>query len=483
MNTESLKNIFKSTFVRNFVLWLAAFVCVLICSTNSFLYTLNIGSDFNYNLIVVREMLQGSLPYRDIFTQNGPVVLSLFAIFAVKSRIMIFLEIICAGAFISLIYRIANKCLNNYVSIVASIIVTILTFTSTAFVTGGTVEQFLLPAFAYLLLAVIEYIFENKQFSVLRTILFAICFSLIFWCKSILIILPMILLIAWVIYCFKNKHYKHLLSRISIILVTTIIISLIMVWYLFMNGVLREFVSIYFYHGVNIVESLKKLLVNILLVSLSIVGVVLGQIVYKKQFTPLSICAGLYLISLFFTANESFYILPLSIFASLGVILLMKIMLASKLLEKTKNITIMAIVILSMFYCVVFSTAIWQKRTPIQELTQVQVAAAIDGYRIEKPTLLCYKIDNFAMFSIDGLQPGTKVFVSNENIKLNEQLMNEFNIAITEQSVDFVLLEKQEYENNKKFFKEYYREVKEYTYYDFEDVFKGETSLVLLKKL
>ena len=63
------------------VLFLAAAAAILmICSMNSWLYPLNPWSDVNILGTMGREMLNGQVPYRDLFDHKGPLIYFLFGL-------------------------------------------------------------------------------------------------------------------------------------------------------------------------------------------------------------------------------------------------------------------------------------------------------------------------------------------------------------------------------------------------------------------
>ena len=60
-------------------IFIIAFVTLLICTKSSPLYPLNDWVDANTYLTIGRGMLQGKVPYRDLYEQKGPLLYMLHA--------------------------------------------------------------------------------------------------------------------------------------------------------------------------------------------------------------------------------------------------------------------------------------------------------------------------------------------------------------------------------------------------------------------
>ena len=66
-------------------IFITAFTTILICSKSSPLYPINDWTDANCYMTVGRAMLNGAMPYRDLFEHKGPVVYLLHALAAIVS--------------------------------------------------------------------------------------------------------------------------------------------------------------------------------------------------------------------------------------------------------------------------------------------------------------------------------------------------------------------------------------------------------------
>ena len=60
--------------------FLISFICITICSKNSFLYPFNNWPDENAFMTVGKSWYHGMIPYKDIFEQKGPLLYFMFMI-------------------------------------------------------------------------------------------------------------------------------------------------------------------------------------------------------------------------------------------------------------------------------------------------------------------------------------------------------------------------------------------------------------------
>ena len=65
---------------------LSALAFLSVCSKSSFLYPMNDWVDVQCFFTVGRGILQGKMPYLDLYEQKGPVLYLLFALAALISR-------------------------------------------------------------------------------------------------------------------------------------------------------------------------------------------------------------------------------------------------------------------------------------------------------------------------------------------------------------------------------------------------------------
>ena len=82
----------------------AAFICVTMVSKSSFLYVFHDGNDVNWFLTVGRGIVNGLVPYRDLFEQKGVLLYMLFALnYAICGNqlyVIYVIQVLCGAAFL-----------------------------------------------------------------------------------------------------------------------------------------------------------------------------------------------------------------------------------------------------------------------------------------------------------------------------------------------------------------------------------------------
>ena len=99
---------------KQYLLILAlAVIAITLCSQCSPIYAFNDGYDINCFMTIGRGMLEGKLPYRDMFDHKGPLVYALYAFANLISRDsfigVYFIEIFFAFLFLVNVYKICEE--------------------------------------------------------------------------------------------------------------------------------------------------------------------------------------------------------------------------------------------------------------------------------------------------------------------------------------------------------------------------------------
>ena len=129
--------------------FILALVSLLICSESSPLYPLNDWFDANIYFTVGKGMVNGFVPYLDLFDHKGPIIYLIYGIGSLissSSFIGVFiLEVISFTIFLYYIYKIIVVFCKEKFSYIILPVFTCLIVTSTAFVQGSSVEEFAFP--------------------------------------------------------------------------------------------------------------------------------------------------------------------------------------------------------------------------------------------------------------------------------------------------------------------------------------------------
>ena len=140
----------KAALVAAVLCLLAAFICVTIGSKSSFLYAFHDGNDANWFLTMGRGIVNGKVPYKDLFEQKGLLTYMIFALnYAICGNhmyVVYVVQVICMAAFTGLCYKTARLYISYAPALLIAVLSCLLAVCSFAYVGGaGEVEEYCLP--------------------------------------------------------------------------------------------------------------------------------------------------------------------------------------------------------------------------------------------------------------------------------------------------------------------------------------------------
>lgn len=143
-----------------------SFWLLLFASKNSFLYPLNDWVDANAFFTVGKSMMNGVVPYRDLFEQKGLLLYVIYGIgylLSNKSFHGVFvIEVLFFAVFLYYVHKIIELFLDKKYSYVILPILGFFITTSFAFTHGGSAEEFCFPFFAITLYTFLKYFKEDE---------------------------------------------------------------------------------------------------------------------------------------------------------------------------------------------------------------------------------------------------------------------------------------------------------------------------------
>lgn len=241
--------------------FITAALVLLFCSKSSPLYPMNDWVDVQCFLTLGKGMLNGMVPYVDLYEQKGPVLYFIYAIVALFSNRSMFgqylLEIITYGLFLYFSAKLAeiylgnSKLLHLIVPVLAAIVAT-----TRAFCHGGSVEQMSLFLFVYGLYSVIKACHENRPLNFREALTNGIFAGIALWIKYTMLgfylglaLFVLIWYIGWV------RSFKKLLAVIGQFLLGIAAVSAVVFIYFLCVGGLDELFTCYFYNNIFLYPS------------------------------------------------------------------------------------------------------------------------------------------------------------------------------------------------------------------------------------
>lgn len=482
---------------------IVAFSMLLACSANSFFYEFNDWVDFNWYRTVARGILEGKLPYKDMFEQKGPIIYYVYAICEMLPNpvLAIFaLEVISLSFYSYLAYKFFNKKLSRFASFVGMIILTFITVCWWPFITGGgAVEEFFLPFIMYFIIVQQEY-FDGVEISRKRAVLIGILVSIIFWTKYTVLIIPAVILLVWLVLKMIKKEYKSAFDSILFMFIGFVSVSVIIILFFAVNGALGDLFYDYFYLNLfcynNETSKLQKYisilkdktwLFLLVIIAISALVSLLVLLFKKKRNMFLMVLAPISQFVFFLIKVDTLYMYYLLILMPFMSLILMFVLgLFDKIkLYKGFEIAIVCIMFTGLlFFTFMCSNPIYDLNRKKSEYIQFQVAKDIESFGINNYSVFCYDMLDYGFYNACGVIPTEKYFARNNFTKEGyPEMFESFDNAIVEKRNDFVLMLKSDYMEKFEFVGRYYSFVNEYSHQYFESIIDIKTlDVVLLYK-
>ena len=227
-----------------------------LASKSSPLYPMNDWVDVNCFFTMGRSLLDGMVPYRDLYEQKGPVLYFVFAIISLFSREsyigVYLLEVVTYGLFLYFSGLIAQLYLGKtrIVYLLISIVAALLPM-SWSFTHGGSVEQHSLFMLAYALYSFLAAMREKRALSTKEAILNGVWAGMMLWIKYTMLGFYLgLALFVLVWYLTTGQSWKQLLLTIGQFLLGIAAVSSVVFLYFALNGALSDLFTCYFYNNI-----------------------------------------------------------------------------------------------------------------------------------------------------------------------------------------------------------------------------------------
>lgn len=227
-----------------------------LASKSSPLYPLNDWVDVNCFFTMGRGILDGLVPYRDLYEQKGPVLYFVYAIIALFSRDsymgVYLLEVVTFGLFLYFsgklaeLYEGTSRVVYFLVAILAAAVVTSWSFTH-----GGSVEQNMLFMLVYGMYSVLKAIREQRGLTFREAFLNGIFAGIVLWVKYTTLgfyIGLALFVLFW--YLTDITLRKQLLLVIGQFLLGVAVVTAVVLAYFAIHGALNDLFTVYFYENI-----------------------------------------------------------------------------------------------------------------------------------------------------------------------------------------------------------------------------------------
>lgn len=227
-----------------------------LASKSSPLYPLNDWVDVNCFFTMGRSLLDGLVPYRDLYEQKGPVLYFIFAIIALFSRHsyvgVYFVEVLTYGLFLYFSGKIAALYLGNtrWCYIITAVIGALIPM-SWSFTHGGSVEQHCLFMICYGLYTVLAAQKGKRALSRTEGIVNGIFAGMMLWIKYTMLGFYFGLAMAILVWYLTDRTLrKKLLTTIGHFFIGIGLVSIVVFAYFAWHGALGDLFTVYFYNNI-----------------------------------------------------------------------------------------------------------------------------------------------------------------------------------------------------------------------------------------
>ena len=201
------------------LLLLLAAILITLFSCCSWIYPLQPWDDANWYMSIGKSMLRGKLLYTDLHDQKGPLLFFLHewaAVLSAKSFFGIYLlEVLCCFGFLSLSYRTMRMFAAKGISLLATSLVGVLTYSSDFMLYGDTVEELSLPILLYVLYKTLRYVKHGELPGLWESVLIGVALAAIFWMKFTVLAMCVGMLAALFILAWQRMQVMLLLQSLT----------------------------------------------------------------------------------------------------------------------------------------------------------------------------------------------------------------------------------------------------------------------------
>ena len=189
-------------------LFLISVGAMLFCTKSSPLYPFNDWGDANIYFTMGKGMLEGKVPYRDLYDHKGPLIYAIYAIAGMISKKSFLgvwiLEIIAATVFSIYSYKtLCLFCKKNVITLMPVYVAVV--YAANHMRHGGSAEELCLTFLAYGLYVLAKYLVQKKMFKDIELLLIGITSGFVLWIKYTMLGFYMGWIIVPAVLMLRNK--------------------------------------------------------------------------------------------------------------------------------------------------------------------------------------------------------------------------------------------------------------------------------------
>lgn len=434
-------DIYNQKYDKFYILTYITFiVCValLICSQCSPFYPMNTWVDVNCYMTIGLGILDGKMPYLDLYDHKGPILyyLHAFAIWLSSKDYLgvFFLELVSGVVFFYYAYKILLLYKLDKAMALLPILV-IVVYCSKAFGAGDSAEELCFGFMEAVLYFNLKNILQHNDFDKFVTIFSGIICAFVFWIKFTMVGFFIGMVIYWCYFYYRINKVERILKYIKFFLLGFIIVSLpIILWFMYKNS-LTSMLEVYFYDNLfkyNLNSSIRHdgilyslfwgfmscLLTNYVVVFFISYGLIF---LYKRKRKGLLFIVVTLMVTFFVNyaggRRYFYYAFIFSVYGTFGLCYI------NDLLESLKQRTIAVVTLM----CFISGLYLFNCNADLlfknkNDMPQLKLYRKLDASHVK--SLRTVNMMDHGFYYLYGIVPNRKEFCKNNMTEITESLDN-----------------------------------------------------------
>ena len=465
-----------------FLIVTAVFIMTLV-TTSSPIYPFNVWDDTNVYFTLGREILNGRVPYRDLYEQKGPIFLFLYSFAALISKTgftgVWVLECIAASLFSVFSWKTVKLFINDIPKIAIGLVPLLLSgvYTIGMFNFGGSAEEICFPLLMIVFYVVLKMIRTGKEAmpDKREALICGAIAGVLLWTKYTFLGFMVSVVVLIIIRAVMTKNFRMLGTDILSFLIGVAAASLPVFIYFGVNGSLSYLWESYFYNNIfnyysDIVYTgwfanpvlrffaLPLLSIKctfdwfnsyLVVMILSLAGIFVIDRKYRKSVLEFSLVSFIVFLFFLFTRPSFIYyygyiMMYYSVFALMLCVWLVKLF-ESKLSNKRLAALLSLIVMVFLtFNLLIKCKNYYLLRMDKEDLSQYILAEMIN--RTDDPKIITYDIIDGGFYLASGVHPSNRFFTTMNFIENNKEAVEEQESLIEEGYFDYIITMSNDYE-------------------------------------
>ena len=442
-------------------LFLVTTLFVTVCSKCSPIYPLNNWDDANCFFTVGKSVANGSVLYRDIFEQKGPLLYFIYVIaYWISANTFLgayFIELVFGFTFLFFAWKTMQLFIRDKALLLIPLLA-LLVYAIRAFQMGGSSEELCLPWIMYSVYTGVSAVKNQTNIHRRSWFFIGLAMGFILWVKFSMIGYFIGMAVFFAIYYIKLSRVKEIFTAVMFVIIGVISISLPVVIYCLFTGSFSDLIDVYFYTNLFVYSKADHS--NPILSK--IISLFMGALSMMKNNTmclPLMICTLIYcfrtnkqiawmLLIEFFCSfvliyvggrRFAYYSLILCVFIPFGLVVVNKVIIKIIILRISEKISTEILMVIFFAVCgsvgFFVSPNTYMLKYKKMDLAQYQFADIIN--KSKNPTLLNYGFMDGGFYTASGVQPNCRFFCSlNVDNDLIQKAQNEY---INQKKIQYII--------------------------------------------